>query len=222
MAWTSLETEKKFQKLIVDNSKTLGRQIIPFRPGFYQVHLEGRKILLKQAPLDGRDNFQNEFEVGYRLNRLRNKSPNFVFTYGVGMGHILLEYIPGFPIGSYRGSFRKLLGYVLQTIFALKYAYDILGFTHHNLHRQNVILKKLPQKMRVPYYVDGQIVYFETDRIPVIIDFGRSYTHKIGGHYLPSRGVYPKANHFRDIYYYYHSALQRRYPRELEIILKWY
>lgn len=226
MAWLSIESEKKFLEGIIENSKELKNKKVEFRPGFQVINVGDRKVLLKQAPSDGRDNFENEFAIGTLLNRLRDKSPNFVFTYGSEKGkrgkHILLEYVPGFTLGSYRGQFKKLLGYVLQTLFAVKYAYDELGFTHHNLHRQNVILKKLPRVMRIPYFVDGEIVFFDTDRIPVIIDFGRSYTHETGGHSLPSKGVYPKANYFRDFYYFLHSSLRRIYPQELEILLNWY
>jgi hypothetical protein len=225
--WSSLETELALKNRIIRNADRLNELKTTFRDGFQYIPLDPeRVVLLKLEPEDTRDSLENEYKVGMVINQLRNLSPNFVFTYGRGYSregsHILLEHVPGVTIAMYKGSFKKRLNFCLQTIFAMDMAYDLIGLTHYNLHRKNVILKKLGRKYLVPYYLNSKLMYFETDRIPVIIDFGRSYTHYGGGHTLESKSVKPKPNHVHDIIYFWNSSLSREYPKELKIILSWY
>ncbi len=224
--WTSYESEEEFKRYIIENSRRLSSKRTSFRDGFYQIDTGRGIVLLKERPMDDRDNFENEFRIGLLLNTIRNLTPNFVYTYGRGYTsdgqHILLSYVPGRSIAHFRGPFLAMLNYVIQTLLALELAYNKFGFTHYNLHRNNVVLKVLPERKLVPYLVDGKIIHFDTDAIPVIIDMGRSYTHSIGGHVLESKSVYSRANHFHDIYYFLNSTLGRIYTTELEEILSWY
>jgi hypothetical protein len=242
--WTSTETLSYVHRWIESN-KQIFRRRVNFRVGFVQINVPGRifkmrdsstsstgyldnvAILLKEPPRDNRDSFSNELRVGLQLNKLRNTIPNFVYTYGKVAGrnrngntqeYIILEHVPGITLSLYTGSFRKHLCYTLQVILALEIAYHELGFTHYNAHRRNIVLKKLSQKKLIRY---GDVL-IETDRVPIIIDVGRSYTRATGGHNLPIRGVYPIPNHFHDVYYCLHSALRRLYPKQLETILSWY
>lgn len=227
MSWSSLQTELAFKSWIVRNSDRLNGLKTFFRDGFQYIPVDPDKVvLLKLEPQDSRDSMDNEYIVGCVVNRLRDLSPNFVFTYGRGRGHkgphILLEHVPGVTLSRFHGGFKNMLNYCLQTIFAMSMAHDLIGLTHYNLHRKNVVLKKLKRKHLVPYYVDKEIVYFETDRIPVVIDFGRSYTNHGGGHTLEHKNVKPEPNHAHDLFYFWNSALSRGYPKELKIILSWY
>jgi hypothetical protein len=226
--WSSYETELRFRQSIIKNAERWIQRKIPFMglKGFHEIPTVRKTLLLKEEAKDGRDNFDNEYSIGLILNELRDYSPNFVFTYGQGINkrgrYIWLEHIPGITIGSYLGSFENLLGYVLQVIFAITFAYEVYGFTHYNLHRQNIVLRKLRRRKCIPYIVGDKVIYIETDRIPVIIDFGRSFTLETGGHTLSSRGVHSRPNHFHDIYYFLNSSLGRRFPKQLKMILKWY
>jgi hypothetical protein len=61
----------------------------------------------------------------------------------------------------------------LQVLLAINYAYKQCGFTHYDLHSDNVLVRKLARKYYIKYpHVDGY-VYVYTNYIPVIIDYGR-------------------------------------------------
>jgi len=63
----------------------------------------------------------------------------------------------------------------MQTVYAIAYAEKEIGFTHYDLHDENVLIKKLGEYKDVQYYGrDNNIVYFNTNSIPVIIDYGFS------------------------------------------------
>lgn len=199
----------------------------PFHiPGFRIISSDEHAIVLKCEPSDERDNFDNELRTGLLLNTLRDKCPNFVFTYGMktieSTRYLFIEYIPGLTIGYYKDNFLELIGYIIQVLLAITIANKTFGFTHYNLHRQNVVMKPLRKKRWIKYELLDETIYVETDHIPVIIDFGRSYTHKYGGHTLEVKGVYPKENILHDSWYFLYSVLSKTFPDELKIILDWY
>jgi len=221
MAWISYRDERAFGQLIKRNQAKWLETGKSLNKILYKVNFAKRSFILKKPPLDDRDNFTNEYLVGKHVNYLRQISPNFVFTYYQAEWNVL-EFIPGVTLKEYTGSFHSLLGYIIQVILAVTVAYEQCKFTHYNLHRSNIVLRKLPQKMLVPYHLKSGTIYIPTRRVPVLIDFGRSCTDKVAGHELSSQGVYPKPNHFHDIYYFVRAALRNGYRVQMREILSWY
>lgn len=68
----------------------------------------------------------------------------------------------------------KFLVYFIQILFTLQIAQERNRFVHNDLHQQNIILRKLRTFMWVKYTINKKDYYVVTDRIPTIIDYGRS------------------------------------------------
>lgn len=189
-------------------------------PSFRKICLpNGEIILCKGKPQDNRDNFITEISAGLIINKLNME--NFVRTHGYTEDEVYLNYVPGPLLSKFKGPFEIMLNYVLQVLLATEIAYEKYGFTHYNLHRNNIIIRPVKRRKLTYRLKDGN-VHLYTDGIATIIDFGRSYTDVTGGHTLEESNVYPKPNRFHDIYFFLHSALSRTYPDELREILSWY
>jgi tRNA A-37 threonylcarbamoyl transferase component Bud32 len=229
--WRSSRTEQKFsdslyKRLDPANQPTLDT----YRKGFKAITIKDRKVLLKEPPRDERDDFTNELRAGLAINSLRDDVPNFMWTYGLvtlkdRQRYIALEHIPGETIHSWiedKPSFKKVFHVIVQVLLSIKVAYMKMGTSHYNLHTGNVILKKLDQPYLVNYTINGETYTVETKLMPVLIDFGRTYTHRTGGHTLKSDGIKPVPNHQFDIYVFLHSVLGKDYREELAEILSWF
>ena len=140
----------------------------------------------------------------YGLNKLRKDVPNFAYIMGAfkcsppivdsdtkdvvawcnttqnAVNYVIYENIfPGQDLESYikQGcTFDQWLGYYLQILYALKLANEKVGFTHYDLHYNNVILRDLGgQVMAIPYITEeGRIQYLLTDKVATMIDYGMS------------------------------------------------
>jgi hypothetical protein len=63
-----------------------------------------------------------------------------------------------------------------QTFLTIAAAYDMIGFTHYDLHADNVLVKKTDADIHLYKFPDGGIYQIETHNLcPVIIDYGFSY-----------------------------------------------
>ncbi len=63
-----------------------------------------------------------------------------------------------------------------QLLSALNLANKMFKFVHNDLHEQNVLIRELPEVVRIPYYnTEGVLAgYVASKYVPYIIDFGRS------------------------------------------------
>lgn len=88
------------------------------------------------------------------------------------------------------------LSILIQVTLALDLAYVNIDFTHYDLHDGNILVKRLPQPIYVPYPIDdiGTRGYLYTQYIATIIDYGFShikYNDKHFGAADLSVGIYP-------------------------------
>ena len=144
----------------------------------------------------------HELFIGLHLNRLRNEVLNFAYSFGgfkcsfpfiatsrdvVGycnsnknsvVDYILYENItPGITLRDYivGADFNSWLNSFLQILYALNVAKQRLGFTHYDLHDENIILRKTPNMISLMYQTERGYEYINTDFIATIIDYGKSY-----------------------------------------------
>jgi hypothetical protein len=131
--------------------------------------------------------------IGTReINELVKLLPNFVYTFnGYTEGedyNVIVEKIKGETLRDYllgeSFDFNKFFKIAIQLCLALKVAQNKCGFVHYDLVPWNIILQRLPQKVKIDYFVSyNQIYSVETDVIPVIIDYGKSHVIHKGKHY---------------------------------------
>ena len=163
-------------------------------------------VFIVKAPQDPKNTeLIHEGFVGiYGLNKLRKDVANFAYIMGAfkcsppivdsdtkdvvawcnttqnAVNYVIYENIfPGQDLESYikQGcTFDQWLGYYLQILYALKLANEKVGFTHYDLHYNNVILRDLGgQVMAIPYITEeGRIQYLLTDKVATMIDYGMS------------------------------------------------
>jgi hypothetical protein len=131
-----------------------------------------------------------EFLLGYLyINKLRNKVPNFVYTYGsiklsselskqnqIQKQTIILEKIEGNQLGVLISqnsiSFEEWLNIFCQVLLSLEVAQQEIGFTHFDLHCLNILVKKVSSKNQL--LLGNKKFEISFDILPVIIDFGTS------------------------------------------------
>ncbi len=65
----------------------------------------------------------------------------------------------------------------LQILYALRQAQSVNGFTHYDLHSNNVLIRQIDtdEEFSIPYNTENGREYLKTDRIATIIDYGNSY-----------------------------------------------
>lgn len=123
------------------------------------------------------------------INMLVGKMPNFAYVYGLlnkteqNQPDILfVEYIYGVSLIEWLkreyntdNFFDKLICILVQLNLALAVAQNYIGFVHYDLYPWNVMIQKLPSKIKFDYFINvDTVITFETDIIPVIIDYGKS------------------------------------------------
>lgn len=167
-------------------------------------------IFVIKVPRDPKNDLLHELFIGLHLNRLRRLTPNFVYTFGgfkcsypfidngnnvvawcnservATVNYVLNETIlPSLSFREYtvRSSFQSWLSKYLQVLYALSIANRELGFTHYDLHYENVLVKSPEKLYSIPYVVEGRREYINSDGIAMIIDFGRSNINLIGYNY---------------------------------------
>lgn len=153
--------------------------------------------------LTGISDLIHETVVGFRLNPLREKVPNFAYVFGGfrcgppylatapqnkvlswcehtsanSVQYVIYESItPSSSLKSYveRCTFTAFLGLYLQVLLALELAYRETGFTHYDLHAGNVLVRRLPAPVSLVYPTAAGPRYMMTGEIATIIDFGMS------------------------------------------------
>ena len=162
---------------------------------------KGKIFLLKFGESVNKFIIYHEYFVGsVALNQLRKKIPNFALVLGYitcsppnpkidssfcrdyyGRPCVIYEYIyPSTPVSKYirKCSFSNYMNIFLQILLSLRYASDLYGFTHHDLHTRNVLVREIQRKVSIPYLVkpeaNTQKKYINTDILGIIIDYGIS------------------------------------------------
>lgn len=151
------------------------------------------------------DNLFHEYFVGIScLNKLRRHIPTFSYVFGAftcsppiinkdksvssfcssknnGVNYVIFEKVngPSFRDVVKNCTLTQYLSYMIQVIIGLKFAHRHCDFTHYDLHDENVLLRDIPTANKkwvyVPYDYNNTTLYIKTDRIPTIIDYGRTH-----------------------------------------------
>lgn len=71
----------------------------------------------------------------------------------------------------------KMLSFYFQILFALNLANRRIGFTHYDLHTENVMLRDISdsgfgKEFLIPYTFEGRRLYVRTTKVATIIDYG--------------------------------------------------
>lgn len=76
-------------------------------------------------------------------------------------------------------TFLDWLNCYMQVLYALNTANQVTGFTHYDLHTDNVLIRKFSDEpVALPYKTErGLIEYIYTTNIATIIDYGRSFIY---------------------------------------------
>lgn len=184
---------------------------------------------------NNKDNIIHEYHVGEILNRFRKFIPYFVYTFAyfdtnppvagyppctlnskLTTTCLCVERISG-ETSKFK-NFTEAICVFFQVMVALEIARKNFGFTHYNLHSGNVLC--VHHKHPIQITIDNLSVI--THIIPVIIDFGRSYTDITGGHVLQKKRVEKRENWFHDTYSYIYSAIAPHYRRQAEKLCNFY
>jgi hypothetical protein len=126
----------------------------------------------------------NEYKVIYGIQNIINISPHFCLSYGKIDTTILLEYAGKLVLKDYlqspKVSENIVYSCVLQIVMALYFAYERYGFTHYDMHTDNVHLIKCDVDVVFVYKINGEYYYIPTyGYIPVILDYEFGYIDKL-------------------------------------------
>ncbi|AYV86114.1 MAG: protein kinase [Solivirus sp.] len=107
-------------------------------------------------------------------------------------------------------TFNQFLNVFVQIILALQVAYEKIDFTHGDLHDNNILIKRLPSPIAIPYEIgtgeSKRTYYVVTDTVAMIIDYGRSHIKYNSQMYYPYKprdygyngvniGIYPNRSY---------------------------
>jgi hypothetical protein len=115
----------------------------------------------------------------------QNKNPFDIVTKPIYKFVLLEEFIQGPKLGSYidsRKSIAVILSAIKQTMMGIAMAQDF-GFTHYDLHTDNIILKRCDKNDVSLYILDNEHVYSVPTNgyCPKVIDYGFSYADALEG-----------------------------------------
>lgn len=94
--------------------------------------------------------------------------------------YLLLEFIKGYTLTDYLKNdylnlnMNFLISTISQVLCSLQIAYDTYGYCHNDLHASNIVIRELPDKKYIKYYIPSRnkTYHILTDNIATIIDYG--------------------------------------------------
>jgi len=130
----------------------------------------------------------------YCQNDVRTNQVNYMLLENITGSTTIAEFIQN------GASFPEYLNVFTQVVLALHVA-QAIGFTHYDLHSQNVLVLPLLEPMTIEY---DKGLYLQTRHLAFIIDYGRSHIIYAGNHFGfqgVAIGTYPdRAYPMHDIY----------------------
>lgn len=184
-------------------------------------------VVIKVPRNPNNTEFVHELFVGTRgTNTLRQYCPNFAYVAGgfecptayvdpvsgevtsicsnplsPSVQYILYENIA--PAVSFRQFVQSCyaddyLSAMLQIMLATQLGYEVIDWTHYDLHDENVLMRQAEVRGSNEYYIRFPLkegdMYVKSSQIATIIDFGRCHFKIDGQHYgysLPKAGIEP-------------------------------
>lgn len=164
-------------------------------------------LFVIKTPKTSNDNLIHEAVIGlYAMNKLRRYLPNFMYVYGFAKcsppavsNSVLTWCASSTPASSYlileniHNAVRwvdfiqrpditqeDFMAIFYQLINALNVAYKLYGYTHYDLHYENILVREFDTPVVIPYYghkplnFKNPVGYITTAYVPVIIDYGYS------------------------------------------------
>ena len=148
----------------------------------------------------------HEAAIGVALNSIVDKTPNFMYFYGLlpcdiqidsddikqsnscndveYPGYPVYEYIPGVSMedimrgnSSIKFEFVDIINILCQVLLSLAIASKEISFTHYNLNLKNIMILSYSQPIEVMYEYDNDILKWETRYLAKIIDYERAYAY---------------------------------------------
>ena len=144
-----------------------------------------------------------EYYIGSKfINKLRNKTPNFMYTYGIFMCnplintnnkklnvnfcnsndknniYVLFEKIDGLTLHEYilkiqtENGLDVIINSILQVILSLDIAQKEGQYSHNDLHTDNVMLRTIKSPILYEYLIGKYKYKMKLDYIATIIDYG--------------------------------------------------
>jgi hypothetical protein len=195
------------------------------------------------------DNLQHEAVVGiFGTNQLRAFNPNFAYIFGAfrcspplvdpetkevvswclsndnAVNYVVYENInPATALDDYVRTCtgEEFMMVYMQILYAIRKAVQLIGFTHFDLHTQNVLLREPPngpgaffgaeysaganrEFISIPYDTERGIEYIKTKRIAMMIDYG--FTHIVHQDKSYGKFGYTPYSIFPDTSWPYHDA----------------
>lgn len=161
-------------------------------------------VFIVKSPLEddeetNLDQLHEYFIGAYGTNRMRNVIPNFSYVFALfgcsapilndkevvsycqntafPVNYIVYEKVDGDTLSEFLSyaSTNEILNVLTQILLAHSYAYEIMKFTHNDLHPRNVIVKEVTEEVSIKYQHKGEHIWLKTRYIPVFIDYGRAF-----------------------------------------------
>uniref|UniRef100_A0A6C0CIX0 Protein kinase domain-containing protein n=1 Tax=viral metagenome TaxID=1070528 RepID=A0A6C0CIX0_9ZZZZ len=164
-------------------------------------------FVIKTPKKPGNDELLHELFVGFMAtNGLRRKCPNFAYILGGYkclppvinsdksvsswcatnahpedyVNYIIYEKVDGKSLADHlsKCTFEQFFSWYVQLLLAIQIGSDSVGFTHYDLHDENVMLRPWMghEKIAIPYKVpSGATWYVHTDFVATMIDFGMTH-----------------------------------------------
>lgn len=191
---SDLSVDEQFEEKELDLINT-----IPQAPSLFVVKYAASE---SQEDMDAQI---HEFLVGLELNQLRNENcPYFMYTYSMqscggpqfAEGGSVLSVCSTEERGSYisleeisaaltsrkyfaiKSNQDEISAYLLVLTYALEKAFNATGFTHGDLHGENVLIRDHKMIHEVPVMYKGKIRYIKCKGVPTVIDYGFGSTNK--------------------------------------------
>lgn len=198
-----LEFNSSMMRKIFDGNQHFFRDLKFNSTGTYGMVFENEDFIVKfpNPEINRGEIITHEAFVGTILNEMRKEIPNFVYTYYYGQSpypllergkgkilpffdegdvpFIVLEKIKGNDL-SYHLQFiciEDFQSIFFQCVFSLILSTEKFGFTHFDLHDDNILIKQT-EPVKIDYHLSSGNKVITTTLIAVIIDFGMSLIRK--------------------------------------------
>lgn len=107
---------------------------------------------------------------------------------------------------------QQFLSSYMQIIYALRAGLEVCGFTHYDLHPENVLQKNLGQPFQIRYPSNNGFVYLlqQDARLGIMIDYGQSHISVNGSDFgiidKDQAGIWQQYFNYRDSSWWVHDA----------------
>lgn len=212
-ALNSIKKGSALEKYWYDNPVIMGKTSVEGIAAVLSLNGDKNQSFVIKTPRDkNNDELAHECLVGmFALNKLRKYVPNFMYVYSYSKcSHMVIDdkkvinwcnngstentsYLVSELISNSMPlseiittdtfSPRGMIKTFVQLINALSVAEITFGYTHYDLHSDNVLVSTFKSKVDVPIYIDkdpDNAKYIDSKHIPFIIDYGCSRVYLEG------------------------------------------